>query len=695
MTPNGGKKDPQDQILESCLEEILGGHTPPDLKAEILARHAADSEQPAAPPVHVSAPPVSSAAQRLGNRNQTETGTPARRRWVIASLVTSTAVAALIMISFQLSWQDEGNPPALAQGQNNAPSSSNEVDSTPALPQQPAAPKANNPSTDTDSAVADSTNPQEVAPTNTPPETEATETDSQLATAPVRLASPQVIDVINDQIDRTLQISKIEPVGMISDETWCRRMFQSMLGRTASDDELRQFTRLQGNRREAMLDQMFKDERYQKEYAAYWSNLWTEQLLSQVSDSKHADAFRAGLQRYLQSAFQQNKPYDEWTAELIAAEGSNSVQSDDFNGASNYLLALRDENGVLATSEVCRVLMGQRIQCAQCHQDVQNDREQEEFWGLTAFFRDLETVPIRPGRAKLVDQPFAENADGNEVRFQRGNDGEWAEVAPVFIDGSKVNMAEDRTNRRQQFADMMVATDEFAEAAVNRFWQHFLTFGFNSPIDDMGRHNPASHPELLSALAEQFRLHDFDTTALIKWIVMSEPFNRSDTITVANGRDAPLLGSNPHFSRFYHRPVFFTNASESLAGLTNGEAKIAMQQVPGIEVMLNAQIQQLPGTNERGKKNNKKTKVEPIQIESFGEQLSSGYRRLAASLAKSSLSPEQRIDHVFLAVLGRIPTDSEQNQGLKIYQASKKRDKTPAIEQLIWALTRTSEYSNQ
>ena len=176
---------------------------------------------------------------------------------------------------------------------------------------------------------------------------------------------------------------------------------------------------------------------------------------------------------------------------------------------------------------------------------------------------------------------------------------------------------------------------------------------------------------------------------------MSEPFNRSDAITVANGRDAPLLGSNPHFSRFYHRPVFFTNTSESLAGLTNGEAKVAMQQVPGIEVMLNAQIQQLPGANERGKKNDKKTKVEPIQIESFGEQLSSGYRRLAASLAKSSLSPEQRVDHVFLAVLGRVPTDSERNQGLKIYQASKKRDKTPAIEQLIWALTRTSEYSNQ
>ena len=39
MTPIGGKKDPQDQILESCLEEILGGQTPPDLKAEILEIH--------------------------------------------------------------------------------------------------------------------------------------------------------------------------------------------------------------------------------------------------------------------------------------------------------------------------------------------------------------------------------------------------------------------------------------------------------------------------------------------------------------------------------------------------------------------------------------------------------------------------------------------------------------------------------
>ena len=102
MTPIGGKKDPQDQILESCLEEILGGQTPPDLKAEILARYATNGEQPAAPPVHVSVPPVTSAAQRLGNRNQTEAGTPARRRWIIASLVTSTAVAALIMISIPL-----------------------------------------------------------------------------------------------------------------------------------------------------------------------------------------------------------------------------------------------------------------------------------------------------------------------------------------------------------------------------------------------------------------------------------------------------------------------------------------------------------------------------------------------------------------------------------------------------------------
>ena len=40
---------------------------------------------------------------------------------------------------------------------------------------------------------------------------------------------------------------------------------------------------------------------------------------------------------------------------------------------------------------------------------------------------------------------------------------------------------------------------------VNRMWAHFLGYGFTKPIDDIGPHNPPSHPELLDQLGKSFR----------------------------------------------------------------------------------------------------------------------------------------------------------------------------------------------
>ena len=506
---------------------------------------------------------------------------------------------------------------------------------------------------------------------------------------PIRLVSNDVVELIDSQIQRGHQIAKIEPASLISDETWCRRVYQRVLGRTASDEELRRFNRRDGDRRQALLDQLFNDERYRKEYASYWASIWTNQLLSNPGDTKHADSLRAGLRRYLQSAFQQGVAHDQWAAELIAAEGSNSLQADDYNGATNYLLALRDDDGSRIASEVCRVLLGQRVQCAQCHDDQQNKRNQESFWEVVAFFRQFDVEVIRPGKARLIDQDLAGTSGAAAVRFQRQKDGEWQDVFPRFLDpaGATSNGQDSISNRRQEFARLMTDSSMFSEAAVNRIWSHLLAFGFTSPVDDMGRHNPAAHPELLASLAEQFELHDFETPALIRWIVMSEPFNRSQVITAANGKDAPLLGSTAFFSRFYHRPVFFSDPVESLAGLENGEAKLAMLQVPGIDVMLNAQIQRLLNDDKATGSRRGKSKVD-----SFGEQLSSGHKRLAASLAKSSMSSDKKMEHVFMAILGRQPSSSELKRSLSIYEAAQERNRSRAIETLIWALTRTNEF---
>ena len=58
-------------------------------------------------------------------------------------------------------------------------------------------------------------------------------------------------------------------------------------------------------------------------------------------------------------------------------------------------------------------------------------------------------------------------------------------------------------------------------------WSHFLGFGFTKPVDDMGPHNPPSHPELLDRLAADFAGGNsasadngaYDIKQLIRWIV--------------------------------------------------------------------------------------------------------------------------------------------------------------------------------
>ena len=60
-------------------------------------------------------------------------------------------------------------------------------------------------------------------------------------------------------------------------------------------------------------------------------------------------------------------------------------------------------------------------------------------------------------------------------------------------------------NRREELAKLIVASREFDRAIVNRMWAHFLGYGFTKPIDDIGPHNPPSHPELLDQLGQAFR----------------------------------------------------------------------------------------------------------------------------------------------------------------------------------------------
>src|SRR5207247_6162745 len=82
----------------------------------------------------------------------------------------------------------------------------------------------------------------------------------------------------------------------------------------------------------------------------------------------------------------------------------------------------------------------------------------------------------------------------------------------------------------------------FAKAMVNRMWAQFFGRGFVNGIDNMHDDNPASHPEVLQSLTEQFKESGFDLKYLIRAICNSETYQRSSKPAGTNGSFATLFG---------------------------------------------------------------------------------------------------------------------------------------------------------
>ena len=77
----------------------------------------------------------------------------------------------------------------------------------------------------------------------------------------------------------------------------------------------------------------------------------------------------------------------------------------------------------------------------------------------------------------------------------------------------------------------------FARAIVSRVWAHYFGRGIVDPPDNLSPFNPASHPELLKELCEQFIKNKYDLKALHRTILTSRTYQQSSQASLANAMD--------------------------------------------------------------------------------------------------------------------------------------------------------------
>lgn len=498
------------------------------------------------------------------------------------------------------------------------------------------------------------------------------------------------VALINHRIAAAWSDAEITPSERADEAAWLRRVYLDLTGRIPTADDVQSFLAdRRAGKRASVVDQLLDSPDYARNLTTQWTNL----LVGRVS-AEQVD--RPALQKFLRTSFAQNRGWDDIVSDLVAAEGRA-----DENGAANFLIAHLNNQAVPATAITARLFLGQQVQCTQCHKHPFGDGAQTDFWELNSFFhqteslrvveRDPKTGQTKSSVAELVSQPA-----GGPTYYEAPN-GLMKAVYPRYH-GHEIS-PDPEVNRRQELARLMIEDDsrQLARAFVNRTWQHFFGFGFTRPVDDMGPHNPPSHPQLLAELAREFRQADYDIKQLTRWICLSDAYQLSSRMTDDNRVDDPERGEMPLFSRVYPRPLsaeqlydsFLVATKAHQSGAADWTAAESQRQAWLAQFIVSFDTEENDEANTfDGTVTQALTLMNGPLIDKALEPTAGTY---LGQVLRQPATDTQKIEQLCLAALSRKPNSRELAAMHKLVRKSP--TESEGYQDLFWALLNSNEFS--
>ena len=480
----------------------------------------------------------------------------------------------------------------------------------------------------------------------------------------------------------------IQPSPSADDNTFIRRASIDVCGTLPTVDEVTQFVAdNRKDKRKRLIDRLLE----RPEYASYFALKWADVLQNRgrgYSTSKQRRG-TALFSAWIRDSLAENKPYDQFVAEIITATGSQQE-----NPPAIWYRSVRTTQDYVES--IAQAFLGVRIQCAQCHHHPAERWSQADYYGLAAVFARVG----RKGGFSDAEVPTNETLflkRVGEVRHPRTNQ----VMSPRPLGGPDFKLAPFDDPRRA-LASWMTAKENpfFARTLVNRLWAHFMGRGVIHPIDDARSTNPPSNPELLESLAKELIDSGFDIKHVIRRITNSHAYGLSAVPTESNQDDTQS------YARFYPRRL-------SAEVLLDG-----MSQVLGVPTTfpggpgafpLGTRAIDLPDENvpvnfldvfgrpartsacecERSDSPALAQALELVNSSEIQRKLSAkdGY---VQSLTTADKSLTQKVDDVFLRIFARKPTGAEAK--IAIDFLSPNDDPREAFESLVWSLLATNEF---
>ena len=424
------------------------------------------------------------------------------------------------------------------------------------------------------------------------------------------------------------------------------------------------------DKRAKLIDNLFARD----EFADYWTMKWCDLLRvkSEFPVNLWPNAVQA-YHRWVYEAVRDNRPYDQFSRELLTSSGSNFRVP-----PVNFYRAVQGHDPASIAKAVALTFMGTRFE----------RWSQERRDGMAAFFSKVAYKKTDEWKEEIVYL----------------NPEAMKPVKAVFPDGSTVDIPSD-ADPRQVFADWLISPNNkwFSRNIVNRIWAWTMGHGIIHEADDIRPDNPPSSPELLVALEKEFVKSHYDLRQIYRLILNSRTYQQSSIPQGDDGKaefaryavrqlDAEVLidalcwigGDGESYSSPIPEPFTFIPKENRTIALADGSITSSFLTIFG---------RPSRDTGLMSERSNQPTDTQRLHLlnSSDVQRRIQQSPHLQPAFNSAWKDPSATVRRIYLITLSRYPTQSESAVAEQYLKQNKSQARQSAVD-LAWALINSKEF---
>ncbi|MBP90855.1 MAG: hypothetical protein CMJ64_29785 [Planctomycetaceae bacterium] len=492
----------------------------------------------------------------------------------------------------------------------------------------------------------------------------------------VEFQRPPEVNFIDRLVWDKLQQLGIEPSKLADDAIFLRRVYLDIIGTLPTSLEVSEFLADSASDKRARVVDRLLD---RDEYVDYWTMRWLDLLRADQLQISPQGA--VAMQRWLRQQFRENRPFDELTRELLTVQGSTTAE-----GPASFYKVLKKPDEV--SRAISQLLLGVRIECAQCHHHPSDRWSQTDYIGLAGFFTGVKLKKLPNGNEAVV------SFGGSDLPHPRS--GETVAARPLGGEPADFSAV---TDRRIALAAWMTSDSNpfFAKAIANRIWAHYFGRGLVEPIDDMRETNLASNESLMNALTKHMREVNYDLKAFTRTLLQSRVYQLSARSNSSNE------GDSQNFSHAAYRTLpaevlldaisQSTDVPEKFNGWPKGYRAIQVWDNRMPSYFFRIFGRPVRASVCECERSGEPSIAQSLHLLNSPEIMAKVQARhgKARQLANSDLTPVAMIDELYLCLVSRLPSSEERRLMLQAFDGVE-ADRRAAVEDILWALLNSKEF---